>query len=116
MYYFLLIVGVIFNVVAQVFLKMGVQGVTFTGELLSITKMLFSNFYLWVALISYGIGFMLYALVLSRLDLSRAYPIASILAIILTVSISIVFMHEDASLRKIAGIGICLIGILVVFE
>lgn len=116
MYTVLLILGVLFNVSAQVLLKFGMKNFSFLGTYFDIGKNLILNVYLWISIILYGTGFILYALVLSKFDLSKAYPVSSVLAIILTVFVSIAFMHEPISTTKIIGIFLCLLGVIVIFR
>ncbi len=70
----------------------------------------------WVALLSYGASFVLYLIVLSKLELSKAYPISSIAGIILIVAISIITFHEPLTFSKVLGIGLGIIGILLLFK
>ena len=113
----LLFLGVVFNILAQLMLKHGMKefGLLRGGgmSLLKAASLIVNPFVIG-ALVSYGTGFMLYSVVISRMELSRAYPVSSVAAILLLSIISIVFFHETLSGLKVAGISFCLLGILLV--
>lgn len=116
MIYKLLLLGnILFSVAAQFMLKFGMgrvglveMNVHFFEKL---KKMALSP-YLWAALLFFGISFILYAIVLSKLELSRSYPIALLGAVVLISTISIVFLHESISLQKIIGLALSTGGII----
>ncbi|MBN1585113.1 hypothetical protein JW899_01965 [Candidatus Uhrbacteria bacterium] len=117
MYKILLLASVGINVFAQVMLKLGMtrHPLELSRGIIGNLKWFIGNPFLWCSIILYGIGFMFYAIVLSKLELSTAYPVASTLAIILTVLISAIFMHESFGSIKAIGLFFCLIGIFVIF-
>lgn len=88
------------------------EGTGLTGS----AKIYLTNPLFWGAVILYGLGFVLYALVLSKMDLSKAYPISSMLALVLTVSIAVAFMHEPLTVTKTVGLALCLLGIAIIFR
>jgi small multidrug resistance pump len=117
-YKFLLLVGIISNVLAQIALKNAMNGIEFlTGNnslLHKIKNMLFNPLFI-CAISLYGLGFILYAVILSKIELSKAYPIASVGAIILVCIFSLIFMQETITIHKIIGLGLCIVGILLLF-
>jgi len=69
--------------------------------------------FLWVALISVFLTFIIWATVLSKVDLSVAHPIASF-SYILVPLVSIVFFHEKIAALGWVGIIFILIGAIFV--
>jgi spermidine export protein MdtJ len=74
----------------------------------------FQPFFL-LSILAYGIGFGLYAISLSKLELSRAYPVSSIAAIVLITVLSMLLFNESLSVIKIIGLAVCIVGIILVF-
>lgn len=106
-----LVLGTLFNVAAQLLLKHGMK----TPDILADkTKFLFNPF-LWLAIIIYGLGFLFYAVALTKVELSRAYPFSSILAIILIFLASVLFMNESLTFLKGTGIILSLMGVILIF-
>ena len=96
--YFILGLGVVFNVLAQVFLKIGMKDFSFVmsgGDILFKIKEILLNFPLMASIFLYGFGFIAYAVALKNIELSRAYPVASVAMILLISIISILFLGES---------------------
>lgn len=118
-YYVLMFVGIGFNVVAQLMLKTaskGLQVLNSSHELLQKIIFLIYNPYFWGALICYGIGFVVYSIVLSHMEISKAYPVSSVSAIILIYLTSIMFLHESTGPSKTAGLALCILGIMLILK
>ena len=75
---------------------------------------LFTNPGIVVGLALYLIGFVLWAKVLSMVDISSAYPIFISLAFVIVVVGSRIFFNESLNLVKLAGIVLIAFGIIVV--
>ena len=117
MYRLLLTAGVLCNVVAQLLLKHGMKDFDALHKGQPLLRQVFSlvgNPFVLGALMSYGVGFAIYSLVLSRMELSRAYPASSVMIILIISAISMVFLNEVVSTVKIAGLAFCILGILMV--
>jgi len=104
-YKILLFVGVMFNISAHFLLKKGMQSIEkgFENGLLPIFKAVISDSYLWVSAILYAIGFIIYAIVLTRVDISKAYPISSILSIVSIFILAVIFLGEGVTFTKTLG-------------
>jgi multidrug transporter EmrE-like cation transporter len=113
-----LFAGVAFNVAAQCLLKVGMKAVgPIDGtDLLSKIGTMVSNGFVILGIVLYGIGFFLYSIVLSRMELSVAYPVASVSAIILISVISFFLFKEAMNPVKILGMALCVAGIFFVFK
>ena len=112
----LLIAGVVANVIAQLLLKTGMRGLDVLYATVPVhekIRMVAANPYVWGGVVFYGIGFLLYSIVLSRIELSKAYPVASVASIILVTVISIVLLTETINIQKIVGLLFAIIGIAI---
>lgn len=116
MIYKLFLLGnIIFSVAAQFMLKFGMKKigvVPINLNILDKLKKMAQSPYLWLAILFFGISFVLYAIVLSKIELSRSYPIALLAAIVLISIISIVFFQESIGIYKIVGLTLCTGGIV----
>ncbi|MCK4798003.1 MAG: transporter [Spirochaetes bacterium] len=117
-YKILLFIGVLLNVLAQIILKIGMKKIdlsTYTN-LLNKVKVVVINPFLLSSLFFYGVSFIVYSIVLTKMELSKAYPISSISAILFILIISVIFLTESLSIMKILGIVFCIIGIIFIFR
>jgi drug/metabolite transporter (DMT)-like permease len=73
----------------------------------------FSSPFLWLGFVSVLMTFIIWASVLSKIDLSVAVPIASF-SYILVPLVSIIFLHEKVSVLRWSGIFFILIGVIMV--
>ncbi len=117
-FYQLLVVSVIFNVIANIFLKKGV--VSFGGISSDSSKLVPGllraayNPYIIFGLVLYGLSFLIWLRVLSFNDLSKSYPIFATCVFILTTIGSVAFLNENVSVMRILGIAVMLLGIFIV--
>lgn len=116
--FILLAIAIVFNVAAQLLLRYGMKDLVLTTAdgILNYMKTLVLNPLLWGSLLCYGLGFILYAAVLSKMEVSKAYPVASAGAILLTVIFSIIFIGESFSYTKIIGAIVCIAGIFLLLR
>lgn len=114
----LLILSVICNVTANIFLKTGVTKVG--GISLSQTSLVVDFFkavlnpFIIGGLALYGFSFVMWLRVLSISDLSKSYPIFVTFVFILTTVGSVIFLKESVSMMRIVGIGILILGVFLV--
>lgn len=119
LYKILLGIGVLFNITAQLFLKSTMRGYDiFKGDVSVFRKVLaiFQKPFFWLSLMFYGAGFLFYSITLSKLELSKAYPVSSVAAIVMIVMISIAFFKESLDLLKVIGLILCISGIFLIFR
>jgi len=116
---FLIISTDIIESVAELFFK---RGALSTG----IKEVTLANFFTfcqhlvnspntWIGVFFYILNFFLWIAVLSRADLSFAFPVGSTTYIIVPI-LSIFFLHEKVTLVRWAGIGLIIAGILLVAQ
>ena len=72
-----------------------------------------TNPYIIIGLFLYGLSFALWLIVLSKLEVSLAYPLLSIGYIIMPF-VGYLFLDESLSVARIVGICIIIVGVYVV--
>jgi multidrug transporter EmrE-like cation transporter len=113
----LILGGVMLNCAAQLFIKKGmmVNGEVFvnpTSIAQSIIPML-KNIYLWFGMFCYGISVFLWMIVLSKVDVSYAYPFLSI-GYVFAAIIGFLFFGELFSMVRVAGIAVICTGVWLI--
>lgn len=95
-----------------IILKRAVTGIEFKFSLKTISDVLSLEFIFGFLL--YAIGFICWMLILSKLKLNVAFPIAMSLFFIVSTIGSYFILNEPMSLKNLIGIIICLIGIVLI--
>jgi multidrug transporter EmrE-like cation transporter len=113
----LILAGVLLNCAAQLFIKKGMMingevSVNFASITQTIVPML-TNIYLWLGMACYGISVFLWMIVLSKVDVSYAYPFLSIGYVIAAI-IGYTFLGESLSIVRLAGIVVICIGVFLI--
>ena len=80
---------------------------------LRLALQLLSNPYLWAGLCCYALSIGLWLAVLSKVQVSLAYPMLSVGYIIAAV-LGYVFLHESLSSHRMLGIGVICLGVLLI--
>ncbi len=109
----LILLGVLLNAVAQLVLKEGMRRIGYFafdwGNVLPIgTRILFSP-YVMAGLTLYVVSFVVWLLVLSRVQVSFAYPMLSLGYIVNAVAAYYLF-QENLSWPRVAGIFVIILG------
>jgi multidrug transporter EmrE-like cation transporter len=112
----ILVVAIVFNAGANVLLKYGMQNapdintVGLKGMLInSIT-----NISVWLGLFSFGVAFIFYSVVLTKMKLGVAYPIMTSAGFAI-VTVAAVFLFDvRLSAMKLMGIAVIAVGIWLV--
>lgn len=113
---FLLIFSSVFlNCLAQVFMR---KGMLIVGKLslscvLESLPVLIINVWLWLAFVCYGVSVILWMVVLSKVEVSLAYPLSSV-GYVITLVIGYLFMNESLDIYKIFGIAVIMFGVALV--
>lgn len=83
------------------------------GSAIVFLKAVFSSPFLWAGLLTAATVFIIWSTILSKIDLSVAVPIASFSYILVPV-VSVIFLHEQISALRWAGISFILMGVIFV--
>lgn len=115
----LIILGVTLNTVAQLCLK---QGMTVIGKvslemsgLLDLILKTFTSPFIFCGMVCYIASFAVWLIVLSRVEVSMAYPMLS-LGYIVTAVFGYYFWGESMEMYKIMGIFLICIGVGMMFK
>ena len=111
MIYILLVLSLISNALANVFIKAGMR--YYTGGILHIFHHLLRSPLVLAGLLFFGLAFIGYSFVLSRLELSIAYPIMTGAGFAIVSIFSFILFGESFSPVKIIGIIFVFIGIIL---
>lgn len=114
--FFLALFSVSLNACAQIVLRKAMLAhgaVPPIGEPVALVWWLTTNVYLWLGLACYAFSIGLWLVVLSRAEVSVAYPMLSIGYIIAAV-LSFLLLGEAIGPAKIGGIGLICIGVLLI--
>lgn len=107
----LLIVYVAISLMGMTFIKMGVldkENVLIKVLGIAITPKLF------IGIMMYGISFVLYIAVISKMQISLALPLAATMNSIGIVLTGVLVFNEALSMGQIVGIGVCIVGGLLI--
>ena len=119
LYKLLLGLGVVANVGAQLFLKTAMRGddlLAGQGGILRRVSGIFGKPFFWLSLALYGMGFLFYTIALSKLELSKAYPVSSAAAVVLIAVVSTLFFKESLEIIKLVGLAFLICGIFLVLR
>ena len=98
---------ILFNALAHVLLKLGVDSTSNIKATVSNPLTISSAF-------CFGLSLLGYSIALSRMNLSLAYPIVTTASFALVIATSIVFLHERPHPTQILGIILVLIGVCLI--
>jgi multidrug transporter EmrE-like cation transporter len=115
----LIMTGVLLNAVAQLCLKLGMKGIGHfefsTRELLGLMPKLALAPYIWGGLACYAVSVVVWCVVLSRVEMSFAYPMVSVGYIV-----ALIFgwwlpqLHENVTPVRILGVVVIIVGVVLV--
>ena len=114
----LILSSVVLSAVGQVILKVGVEKVDLAGLTESVSVVsaaLTALLNPWVALglVTYGSAAVVWLFVLSRADVSFAYPFLG-LAFVMTTALGVVFLGEHVSALRMIGTALVIGGLVLV--
>lgn len=111
MIYIILIFSLISNALANVFIKAGMRN--YAGGIVDIFYHLFRSPMILIGLLFFGLAFIGYSFVLSKLELSVAYPIMTGAGFAIVSLFSFILFGEMLNLAKILGMILIFIGIIL---
>jgi multidrug transporter EmrE-like cation transporter len=112
----LILSGVLLNALAQILLKKGMLGIGHfevqIQNLFPILQKVGTNIYILLGLGSYVISVAVWLLVLSRVEVSYAYPFLSVGYVVVTL-MGYFFFQENVSWMRMTGILIIIAGVIL---
>ena len=111
----LILVSVLLNCTAQLCIRKGMLLVGETGMSNMITNIgaMITNLWLWGAMICYALSIFLWMAVLSKVEVSFAYPFLSVGYVVAAV-VGYYFFGEAISVIRVVGIVIICIGVYLI--
>lgn len=112
----LMILGsVLLNAVAQLLIRKGMLEVGAVGvnNIMQNLGPMLANIWLWGAMLSYAVSILMWMSVLSKVEVSYAYPFLSVGYIVAAVAGYALF-NEHLSITRIAGIVVICIGVILI--
>ena len=110
-----ILVTVALSAVAQIALKAGVSALKLTEgqDIVSLMLAVAASPFIWLGLVIYGLSVLAWLWVLSKVDVSFAYPFVG-LSFVLTVVMGAVILHENVSPLRIAGVFLVICGCVLI--
>jgi len=108
----MIIASVVLGLVGQISLKKGMLLSGSAGLNLSLIKVVFTP-YLLLGLVFYAIAMLLWLSILSRVELSYAYPMLSLGYVFIVLASWLIF-KEDISLLRLIGVLFICLGVIMV--
>lgn len=113
----LILTGVLLNCGAQLAIKKGMMGVgKISGGInsfVAVVPSMLTNIFLWIGMACYAISVLLWMVVLSRVDVSYAYPFLSI-GYVISAVVGYAFLSENITPIRIVGIVVICIGVILI--
>lgn len=113
---FLIILTVVINTTGQFVIKTGVNRIGKISFSQSFVPTIFKALTNWIIISGFGLYFIsavLWITILSRTELSWAFPILS-LSYVITVLISPIFLNESFSMQRLIGTLVIIAGVYIV--
>lgn len=111
----LILISVLLNCAAQLCIRKGMLlvGEVGVGELIQHLGVMFTNLWLWTAMFCYAVSIFMWMIVLSKVEVSFAYPFLSI-GYVVAALVGYYFFGESMTLYRIAGILVICIGVYLI--
>lgn len=107
----IILISVCLNAIAQILLKKGASSLNFDRGLYLLVECL-KNFYLWSGFLCYGLSILIWIYVLSKMNVSLAYPFLSF-GFVVSIFLANIFFGEPITFYKIFGITLICLGLVV---
>lgn len=111
----LILLSVLLNCAAQLLIRKGmlVEGEVGMQNMLSHIGSMITNLWLWGAMLCYALSILLWMSVLSKVEVSYAYPFLSVGYVVSAVAGYALF-NENLSPVRIAGIIVICVGVILI--
>ncbi len=118
--YILIFISIILGAMGQIFLKHGMAQNGGTIEISAFLNpdqitSLFTNKYILIGFLNYGVASLFWLAVLSKLDVSKAYPFLSF-GYVLTALLATYYLNESMTAYRWLGISMMIIGGYFLFK
>lgn len=110
MIYLWALISILLGAIAQYLLKIGMAHVNYELGFKHLFRDVISNLPLWGGISCYGLSMVFWLYVLSKMELSKAYPMVS-LGYVFTLIIGYFLLNESINTFKIVGILLIVCGV-----
>jgi multidrug transporter EmrE-like cation transporter len=114
MSYIILILAITFNAVANILMKVGMLRERPATNLMSVIISVILNPVLIGGIICFALGLAAYCYVLTKLNLSVAYPIMTSVGYVIVIIASWLFLKETITVIQVAGFAFIIAGVWMV--
>ncbi len=113
-----IVISVLVGGFAQTMMKLGTKKIGEFGDTPALDYLLrlMTSPFILLAVVAYGLGVILYMLMLSRMDLSYLYPVMTALGLILASLISTFILGEHVSAMRLGGIIVVIAGVFILSQ
>ncbi len=107
--------SVLLNALAQLLIRKGMLSIGEVGmtEITSHIGAMITNWWLWGAMLSYGVSILMWMSVLSKVEVSFAYPFLSVGYIVAAI-VGYALFNENLSITRILGIIVICLGVVLI--
>lgn len=113
----LMLPAILFSTTGELLFKIGMNRIgsfDFSGSSIrAVLPRILLNPFIWIGFIGFGLGAVFWLAVLSRAPLSIAYPILALSYFVVVVEARFI-LHERVTWKRILGVSIIVIGVIVV--
>lgn len=114
-FYLLLALAIVFNALANIVLKWAMRGQAGVNESgASIIKGLMTNYWAWGGIALFGLAFVLYSVVLTKINLSVAYPVMTSMGLVIISIVSVLTFKEVITSWQLVGLILIIAGVWLV--
>ncbi len=114
MSYLILIFAITFNAVANILMKVGMLKEKQGANLIQLVLNMLINPILISGIFCFALGLAAYCFVLTKLNLSVAYPIMTSVGYVIVIVASWLFLHETITLIQVVGFSFIITGVWMV--
>lgn len=117
MIYVIALVSIMLGSIAQYLLKIGVSSLEWDRNrgLFVMAKTVLTNINLLGGIACYGLSMIFWLYVLSKLELSKAYPLVS-LGYVFTLLLGYFLLHESVNIFKVSGVVLIIVGVMLIIQ
>ena len=112
--YHILAIAILLNAAANICIKVGMLRAGVPSDLGYLVRQLFTNFFLILGVVLFGMALAAYSYVLSKLNLSIAYPIMTSLGYVIVILASWLFLSETITWIQLIGFVFIISGVWMV--
>ncbi|MFO7889304.1 MAG: SMR family transporter [bacterium] len=106
--------AIIFNATANILIKVGMNKIGETNGIMELAKKAVVQPQLIAGIISFIMAFVSYSYILTKLNLSVAYPIMVSMGLVIVVTVSYFWLQESINIIQILGFIFIIVGVWMV--